>query len=67
MLDHISIQCADVAASAAFYGVALPAVGGGRVMDLGEVIGYGVPPMPDFWIGPRATGEGSPVGTRPDG
>ena len=27
-------------------------------MEFGEVIGYGVPPMPDFWIGPRATGEG---------
>src|SRR5215207_9255286 len=21
-------------------------------------VGYGVPPMPDFWIGPRTTGEG---------
>jgi catechol 2,3-dioxygenase-like lactoylglutathione lyase family enzyme len=27
-------------------------------MDFGEVIGYGVPPMPDFWIGPRSTGDG---------
>lgn len=58
MLDHISIQCADVAASAAFYDAALPAIGGARLMDFGEVIGYGVPPMPDFWIGPQATGEG---------
>jgi catechol 2,3-dioxygenase-like lactoylglutathione lyase family enzyme len=36
----------------------LAAVGGGRVMDFGAVIGYGVPPMPDFWIGPATTGEG---------
>ena len=28
MLDHVSIQCADVAASAAFYGAVLPTVGG---------------------------------------
>jgi catechol 2,3-dioxygenase-like lactoylglutathione lyase family enzyme len=58
MLDHVSIQCADVTASAAFYDAVLAPVGGSRVMDFGEVIGYGVPPMPDFWIGPRNTGEG---------
>ena len=27
-------------------------------MELGPVIGYGIPPMPDFWIGPQQTGEG---------
>ena len=27
-------------------------------MDFGEVIGYGVPPKPDFWIGPQTTGTG---------
>ena len=58
MIDHLSIQCADVAASAAFYDTVLATVGGSRIMDFGEVIGYGVPPMPDFWIGPRATGDG---------
>ena len=58
MIDHLSIQCADVAASAAFYDAVLPVLGGARVMDFGEVIGYGVPPRPEFWIGPRATGEG---------
>ena len=58
MLDHLSIQCADVAASAAFYDAVLDVVGGRRVMDFGQVIGYGVPPKPDFWIGPRQTGEG---------
>jgi catechol 2,3-dioxygenase-like lactoylglutathione lyase family enzyme len=58
MLDHLSVQCADVATSAAFYDTVLATVGGQRIMDFGEVIGFGVPPMPDFWIGPRATGEG---------
>ncbi len=58
MLDHLSIQCADVGASAAFYDTVLAPLGGRRVMDFGDVIGFGVPPMPDFWIGPRATGEG---------
>jgi catechol 2,3-dioxygenase-like lactoylglutathione lyase family enzyme len=58
MLDHLSIQCADVAASAAFYDAVLPAIGGRRMMEFGPVIGYGVPPFPDFWLGPRTTGDG---------
>ena len=58
MLSHLSIQCADVAASAAFYDAVLAPLGGTRVMDFGAVIGFGVPPNPDFWIGPRTTGEG---------
>ena len=58
MLDHVSIQCGDVAASAAFYDAVLAPLGGRRVMDFGNVIGFGVPPNPDFWIGPRQTGDG---------
>ena len=58
MLDHLSIQCTDVAASAAFYDNVLASVGGERVMDFGEVIGYGVPPQPDFWLGPHTSGDG---------
>jgi len=58
VLDHLSIQCADVAASAAFYDAVLAPLGGQRIMDFGSVIGYGVPPHPDFWIAPRETGEG---------
>jgi hypothetical protein len=48
MLDHLSIQCADTTASSAFYDAVLAPLGGSRVMDFGPVIGYGVPPMPDF-------------------
>jgi catechol 2,3-dioxygenase-like lactoylglutathione lyase family enzyme len=58
MIDHISLQCADVPASATFYDAVLATIGGGRVMDFGEAIGFGTPPMPDFWIGARTTGEG---------
>jgi len=32
MLDHVSLQCADVAASAAFYDAVLATLGGRRVM-----------------------------------
>jgi catechol 2,3-dioxygenase-like lactoylglutathione lyase family enzyme len=58
MLDHISIQCEDPAASAAFYDAVTATVGGGRVMDFGQVIGYGIGGKPEFWIGPHSTGEG---------
>src|SRR5262245_8006517 len=52
MLDHLSIQCDDVAVSAAFYDAVLAPLGGGRVLDFGEVIGFGLPQFPNFWIGP---------------
>ena len=58
MLDHLSIQCSDTAASAAFYDAVLAPLGGERIMEFGPVVGFGVPPMPDFWIGPHETGEG---------
>ena len=58
MLDHLAIQCADVTASATFYDAVLAPIGGNRVLEFGPVIGFGVPPMPDFWIGPHQTGEG---------
>jgi catechol 2,3-dioxygenase-like lactoylglutathione lyase family enzyme len=44
MLDHLSIQCADVAASAAFYDTVLATLGTAS--------------SPQFWIGPRTSGEG---------
>ena len=58
MLDHLAIQCSDVPASAAFYDTVLAPLGGKRLLDFGEVIGFGVEPKPDFWLGPRTTGEG---------
>jgi len=58
VLDHLSIQCADVAASAAFYDAALAPLGGVRVLEFGEIIGFGVGDTPDFWLGPQTTGEG---------
>jgi catechol 2,3-dioxygenase-like lactoylglutathione lyase family enzyme len=58
MLDHLSIQCADVSASAAFYNAVLGPLGGRRLLEFGEIIGFGIDPKPDFWLGPRTTGEG---------
>jgi catechol 2,3-dioxygenase-like lactoylglutathione lyase family enzyme len=59
MLSHISIQCADFDRSAVFYDTVLATLGGGRVMSFeDEAVGYGIPPMPDFWIGRQQTGDG---------
>ena len=58
MLDHLSIQCSDTSVSSAFYDAVLAPLGGVRIMEFGPVVGYGVPPMPDFWISPHASGEG---------
>ena len=57
MLDHLSIQCSDLDASAAFYDAVLATIGVRRVMDVGAAIGYGTE-FPDFWIGRQQTGEG---------
>ncbi len=54
MIDHVTIQCNDVAASAAFYDAVLAPVGGKRILDFGNVVGYGTD-RPDFWIGPATT------------
>ena len=60
MLDHIGIQAVDVAKAAAFYDAVLPTIGGARIMDFGEAIGYGTD-KPDFWLG-RQPAEGPASG-----
>jgi catechol 2,3-dioxygenase-like lactoylglutathione lyase family enzyme len=57
MIDHVSIQCADVAASARFYDTVFAPLGGKRMMEFGEIIGFGTD-FPRFWLGPHNTGEG---------
>ena len=57
MIDHISIQCADIEASKRFYDAVLSTVNGKRILEFGNVIGYGVGNHPDFWIGPLTVGD----------
>ncbi|PZS24777.1 MAG: glyoxalase [Pseudonocardiales bacterium] len=57
MLDHVSIQCADFDATARFYDTVLATLGGSRLFDLEDAIGYGRG-FPTFWVGRHSTGEG---------
>jgi catechol 2,3-dioxygenase-like lactoylglutathione lyase family enzyme len=55
VIDHLSIQVRDVPTSAAFYDAVLAPLGGKRILEFGEVIGYGTG-QPAFWLGPTTTG-----------
>ncbi|GAA0509605.1 putative glyoxalase/bleomycin resistance protein [Paractinoplanes deccanensis] len=57
MLDHVGFQCADLAASAAFYDAALAPLGARRLMDFSVAMGYGTDHA-EFWIGEFNEGEG---------
>ena len=57
VIDHLSIQCADISASSRFYDTVLATLGFSRIMDFGHVIGYGRDRKPTFWVGPLTTGE----------
>lgn len=57
VIDHMSIQCADLAASAAFYDAVLAPLGGTRLLEYEDVIGYGTGGKPSFWLGPLGTPE----------
>jgi catechol 2,3-dioxygenase-like lactoylglutathione lyase family enzyme len=50
MIDHLGINCRDLAASAAFYDKVLEVLGHQRLLDFGEALGYGSDGKPDFWI-----------------
>lgn len=49
MINHLGINCTDVAAAAAFYDRVLGVLGHRRVMDFGQAIGYGTD-QPTFWV-----------------
>jgi catechol 2,3-dioxygenase-like lactoylglutathione lyase family enzyme len=57
MLDHVGFQCADLAATAAFYDAVLAPLGAHRLMDFGVAIGYGTDHA-IFWIGELNEGDG---------
>jgi catechol 2,3-dioxygenase-like lactoylglutathione lyase family enzyme len=62
VLDHVAIEVADLDRSARFYDAVMRALGGRRVVDSPDGIGYGRD-RPELWIMPRrgatATGNGT--------
>ena len=57
MLDHVSVQCDDVAASRTFYERLLAPLGITVAMDFGDVLGLAGPDgVPKFWLGKNTTG-----------
>lgn len=66
MIDHLGIQVQDAGKSRRFYESALAPLGYVLIMEVPKqftggavVLGYGVPPKPDFWIA-----EGKPHDSR---
>ncbi|TDO50084.1 catechol 2,3-dioxygenase-like lactoylglutathione lyase family enzyme [Kribbella sp. VKM Ac-2527] len=52
MLDHVSVQCDDLAASRAFYERLLAPLGVTVAMDYGDALGLAGPDgFPRFWLG----------------
>ena len=64
MIDHTGFRVSDPAKSRAFYERALAPLGYRQLMEVPKehtgglvVVGYGVPPKPDFWISEGAPNE----------
>ncbi len=69
MIDHLGINCADLAAAAAFYDRVLGVPRHRRLMDFGEAIGYGTDHA-SFWISaqpPEGPASGPDRTTRAEG
>lgn len=49
MIDHLSVQVDDLDASARFYDTVLAPLGGRRILEFDNRIGYGLD-FPSFWI-----------------
>jgi catechol 2,3-dioxygenase-like lactoylglutathione lyase family enzyme len=55
VIDHTSVNVANIAKSKAFYRAALAPLGYQMLMEFEQAAGFGIAPKPDFWIG-----EGAP-------
>jgi catechol 2,3-dioxygenase-like lactoylglutathione lyase family enzyme len=65
VLDHVALEVSDLARAARFYDAIMRPLGGRRIVDSPDGIGYGRD-RPDLWIMPRtadgarhATGNGA--------
>jgi catechol 2,3-dioxygenase-like lactoylglutathione lyase family enzyme len=56
VLDHVALEVADLARAARFYDAIMRPLGGRRIVDSPDGIGYGRD-RPDLWIMPRAADD----------
>ncbi|MEU1751155.1 VOC family protein [Micromonospora matsumotoense] len=56
MLDHLGIQARDIPAILTFYDAVLAPLGARRMLEYGDVVGYGVE-RPDFWLSPATVSD----------
>ena len=63
MLDHVALEVADLARAARFYDALMHALGGRRIVDSPDGIGYGRD-RPEVWIMPRAAAAESAATAR---
>jgi len=59
MIDHVSIECADLGRAIGFYDAVLPTLGFARLVTREATAGYGKR-YPEFWVN-RREGGGSPA------
>jgi catechol 2,3-dioxygenase-like lactoylglutathione lyase family enzyme len=57
VLDHVALEVVDLARAARFYDALMHPLGGRRIVDSPDGIGYGRD-HPELWIMPRAGGDG---------
>jgi catechol 2,3-dioxygenase-like lactoylglutathione lyase family enzyme len=50
MIDHLSLGVTDLARARAFYDAALAPLGYKPIMQMGQMVGYGSPKGPQFWV-----------------
>jgi catechol 2,3-dioxygenase-like lactoylglutathione lyase family enzyme len=62
VLDHVALEVADLARAARFYDALMHPLGGRRIVDSPDGIGYGRD-RPELWIMPRRNGAKPTPGT----
>jgi catechol 2,3-dioxygenase-like lactoylglutathione lyase family enzyme len=67
VLDHVALEVHDLARAARFYDALMHALGGRRIVDSPDGIGYGRD-RPELWLMPRAaSGAATPANGRSAG
>jgi catechol 2,3-dioxygenase-like lactoylglutathione lyase family enzyme len=66
VLDHVALEVADLARAARFYDALMHALGGRRIVDSPDGIGYGRD-RPQLWLMPRPGNGGNAGATNGDG